>query len=406
MCGTEAVTLEDATKLAELLRKTQIVPASEKDGHSPAGLRFFYSLDGFRSNLAGSSAGEMVMLLSMTRSLECAQIVDRVYGVLGMLPDRYRDNITVDYTCGTTSHPEALFTQVGKLMLEERGALNRFVLLWILSRPRMPHTPSWLPGYMYGLDGRALVMGRAGLPQDTTSSYCQSHILTSLSASFESFAHPDNIKIRGMLVDEVIEVVHQDWQSSYRNGKEEDDMKLRVQHASEFLKIEARCAALAAKVGIVPHSTSTTYCRTLVADREFSNIPGPRPYNIDNICEDYRDAIKYLYLTQDGAGKQVLHPNRLGILRFLYSLSNRWRGGRSFFTTAGGKIGIGGFDSELRAGDNICIFFGAEQLFNLRKTEQGGVYSMVGDAYVYGLMDCEAFDMKDPSRHAQTFEIC
>ena len=60
----------------------------------------------------------------------------------------------------------------------------------------------------------------------------------------------------------------------------------------------------------------------------------------------------------------------------------------------------------LQRGDRICIFFGAHQLFILRDTATHGVHKMVGDAYVHGLMDCEAFELKNADLYGQTFEIC
>jgi hypothetical protein len=63
-------------------------------------------------------------------------------------------------------------------------------------------------------------------------------------------------------------------------------------------------------------------------------------------------------------------------------------------------------NDALRKGDRICIFFGAHELFVLRDTATPGLFTMEGDAYVAGLMDCEAFALMDPDVHGRTFEIC
>ncbi|GKT45804.1 uncharacterized protein ColSpa_05985 [Colletotrichum spaethianum] len=44
---------------------------------------------------------------------------------------------------------------------------------------------------------------------------------------------------------------------------------------------------------------------------------------------------------------------------------------------------------EARVGDMVCIFIGAELPFVIRPTLQG-MYEMIGDAYVSGIMDGEA----------------
>lgn len=228
MCGEATATLEDAAKLAHFWSDTQIVPASKKDGHRPAGLGLLIALIGFKSMLGGAHKPDLTLLMRIARGLECKQIVDHIYGLLGMLPDRLRDKIDVDYSPRNVCQPQRLFTHVGKLILEERGSGDRFGLFREMSRPRMCHTPSWLPGYMYRADGQALDMERAGLPKDATPPYYEAQILTSLSAPSEFFMHPDNIKVRGMTVDQIVDIVHLDWEWPYMNSDNEDDRDLRV----------------------------------------------------------------------------------------------------------------------------------------------------------------------------------
>ena len=371
--------------------------ASKRYHKAPPGVDFLGSTAAAKS-MASDEVGLPVYLYT-TRSLECREIVDRIYGTLGMLPETTKRQIRVDYSEKNRRQPSKLFTHVGKLALEETSPLNRFMLFMFMSKPRMEETPSWLPGYMFPIEGQAIFMERAGLPKDSDSPFYDAQISTSLSPHPVSLRHPDNIKVGGMLIDEVADVVHLDWEWSYHD--DEDNMNVRVQDANKFLDIEAWCAALTEKLGISP--SSTTYCRTLVANRD---IEKPGPYDIDEICEDYQEALSYFRVRQGGVEQLGLRPNRPRLHRYVSSMSEKWRSGRSFFTTTDMRIGIGGFRSELRTGDHVCIFFGAHQLFVLRDTSVHGLYTMVGDAYVHGLMDCEAFDLKDPQVHGQTFEIC
>ncbi|KAF2143986.1 uncharacterized protein K452DRAFT_306631 [Aplosporella prunicola CBS 121167] len=60
---------------------------------------------------------------------------------------------------------------------------------------------------------------------------------------------------------------------------------------------------------------------------------------------------------------------------------------RTFFTMSNGSFGLG--PKEAREGDSVCIILGAQVPFVLRKSEQG-TYRIVGECYVYGIMDGEA----------------
>ncbi|OCL05183.1 hypothetical protein AOQ84DRAFT_299424, partial [Glonium stellatum] len=55
-------------------------------------------------------------------------------------------------------------------------------------------------------------------------------------------------------------------------------------------------------------------------------------------------------------------------------------------------------------GDVVCILFGADVPFILRKTETG--YRLVGESYVHGIMYGEAIKMfEDGELGRQTFNI-
>lgn len=341
----------------------------------------------------------LVLLFNVTRSLQCRNIVDRVYGTLGMLHPRTRERITVDYSQENLEHPAKLFTQVGKLMLEENGPINRFTLFWFMSKPHMLGTPSWLPGYMYPIEGQALCMERAGWPKDPTSPYYEPRISTSLSIPAVSLKHPDNIQIDGMFIDQVADVVHLDWEWSYY-GSSDEDVSLAAQNATDFLCIEAQCACLAGGAGLAP--SSIVYCQILVANRDIQELEA---YNTEEICQDHQEALSYFHARQTGVDEQGLRPNKPRLYRYVSSISEKWKSGRSFFTTKSGRVGIGGFDSTLAAGDHVVVLFGAHQLFLLRDAPADGLQLMIGDAFIPGLMDCEVFNDVD-KLHRQTLEIC
>jgi hypothetical protein len=217
--------------------------------------------------------------------LSCRETVDHVYGILGVLHESIRSQIPVDYSAENRENSAKLFTHVAKLMLEDVGPVNRFAIFWFMSSQSLPGSPSWLPGYMYPPDGTALFMERAGLPKDPASAYYEARIASSLSTQpVPRLLHPDNIQVGGMVVDEVVDVVHLHWKWSYYNSSEEDEVSIHVENASRFLHLEQACSRLA-RSSQHP-APSIIYCKTLVANRD---IQGLEPYSTNEIFDDYNE---------------------------------------------------------------------------------------------------------------------
>ncbi|CEF76475.1 hypothetical protein FGSG_13424 [Fusarium graminearum PH-1] len=88
---------------------------------------------------------------------------------------------------------------------------------------------------------------------------------------------------------------------------------------------------------------------------------------------------------------------------------------RRFFVSKNGYIGLAPPDTQV--GDMICVFAGGKIPFIIRNLEKGkepsndtGEFelecSLVGDAYVHGLMDGEAVQMIDEkAKEFQTFKL-
>lgn len=69
---------------------------------------------------------------------------------------------------------------------------------------------------------------------------------------------------------------------------------------------------------------------------------------------------------------------------------------RRFFSTIGGRIGLGPMSIQL--GDSICIPFQSRLPFIMRKNPSNGRYKLLGDCYCFGLMQGEVHEMKDAKR--------
>lgn len=66
-------------------------------------------------------------------------------------------------------------------------------------------------------------------------------------------------------------------------------------------------------------------------------------------------------------------------------------------------MGLGDF---VKPGDAVCILFGGQATFLLREAESG-MYEMIEDCYINGLMDGEAMKEYEEGKHVKTtFRIC
>ena len=66
--------------------------------------------------------------------------------------------------------------------------------------------------------------------------------------------------------------------------------------------------------------------------------------------------------------------------------------GRKFFITKAGRMGLG--PAEMRPGDVVCVLFGSPTPFLLRRTTVVEEFKFVGECYVNGLMNGEAFEVR------------
>jgi hypothetical protein len=199
-----------------------------------------------------------MVLLLLAREKLCAEPVDRVYGLLGLMDRRARQALPVDYSAENRGNPWPLFTKLGKFVLDTDG----FELFELLSSREVPEgAPSWLPNLLGPAENLALTFGGAGIPRDGYESlYYQPAIATYLER--------DEIDVRGLRLDRVDSVVELQWRWSYFDGTAGG----HKESGAKFLAIEGQCLELLRRVDSefkqekVAEIMPIGYCRALVGN--------------------------------------------------------------------------------------------------------------------------------------------
>ncbi|KAH7410571.1 heterokaryon incompatibility protein-domain-containing protein [Cadophora sp. MPI-SDFR-AT-0126] len=140
-------------------------------------------------------------------------------------------------------------------------------------------------------------------------------------------------------------------------------------------------------------------------------------FNIRKVAQNYAKAFRYWVwpithpLGIDNS-LRLLHPPGLGLTKTFDSHTMRYlaticTGPKVVpFVTRHGYVGLGpGYGQEhTRPGDLICIFYGARVPFVLRPRPDGQTgYILVGEAFVYGIMDGEIMTMDHQTMKFQVF---
>lgn len=77
--------------------------------------------------------------------------------------------------------------------------------------------------------------------------------------------------------------------------------------------------------------------------------------------------------------------------------------GRAMFVTSKGYIGLAPWNAQ--GGDVVSVLFGGITPFLLRKTAGKELYTLVGEAYVYGIMGGESFSGEMGHPRLKSFDI-
>ncbi|CAO2656553.1 Nn.00g053560.m01.CDS01 [Neocucurbitaria sp. VM-36] len=344
---------------------------------------------------------------------ECLLPEDHVFGLLGLLDQRYLDTASMDLVLQSTSIPD-LYTRFSLFMLthgdeEPTGTLWDYIDL-AFSLEKNEDLPSWVPdlhqvpsSYLHGYTS----VQNYNLRNDDASKYqASSRKITAPRRG----SLPYQLVLQGKLIDTVT-VVYPEI-PEYKTPTSDLD---RVEHVIKATKWEQMIAALVLEVeqGNIEGAISLdTYWRTLTGNRPKVH-GGPATGDwYQHFRTTYADALKFFGDTNAterlAAGvplgelgdMDIIFQIGLGTLAYDFYQTLMSLAGRQLFRTKEGKLGF--TKRGVQAGDVVCVFNGSPIVHVLRGVSdvdsEKPIWRFVGDAYVHGLMNGEADGMDIEAR--------
>ncbi|KAK3690549.1 heterokaryon incompatibility protein-domain-containing protein, partial [Podospora appendiculata] len=280
--------------------------------------------------------------------MKCQDPRDYVYGVLGLLPARFRDRISLNYDIA-----------VGKVYLDfVRAHIEHLQRLEMLTQSylhgRSIDTPSWVPDFSALLSIRRQVSGQ---------------LAAEFSCSWVRFDEdqPSILETDGVQCAVVT--------SLSQPVPEFDDVKDRLKHTIRALEPDH---SVMSGIYIIGEPFSVAYARTLCGNDLDERWPHYGFPTLERwLCQASSNALFGQSATaldgQDDTRLEKFERQYLSLLE-----------GRSYMSTKEGYIGFA--PKGATAGDVFCVLLGCDYPMLLRQ-QPNGSFVVVGECYVYGLND-------------------
>lgn len=305
---------------------------------------------------------------------------DKIYGMLGLASKAEETLISADYS----SPVEEVFKHFAMITIKRTGRLD---ILSYVSRDRnIAGLPSYVPDFTVAYDD--LTVSRLFYR------YEMLHLYSPAGKSKAKWkpAGPNSVTVQGLIFDEVVETG-----PHFRRSSDSLVPQLKKVMRTIDALGEEPTEHSPDKRPRMPAQAAKTAWQTLVA--------GIAPKLADG--SDIRANNESDYKAYLVARDELIGDDKEQTEEEMNDVDWLWRrirtavvGGRTFITTKKGFIGLAPGHTE--KGDQISVLAGGRVPYILRKEQTpppegsvGPVYSFVGDSYVHGIMDGEAFGLLD-----------
>ena len=345
---------EDFQGFRDGLEKARIRTVARVNRHNPA-------------HLPNQRISTLDQVIAGSR-FRCLKPQDRVYALLGLLNSDIRDKTVVDYEKSI----EEVYTDFAEALIETSHSLE------VLTGAGIARGPSSWPSWVQDLGDWNL----DGSKQPKSLRYSKYSASCLTRPNFSKNRKMNELIIRGMAVDSILETVVIERENIVK------DATHHITGAKGFHKWEENFEVY--PTGCDPVHA---WIKTITADIDGNGVNSERQSN--EILEEF--VIKNRFNDSSGEEKMIMVPVELekykewmlGAFRFASAVvaASLYR---TFFITKSGYMGMG--PMPLEVGDTICVVLGCNVPLLLRKYEEH--YILVGECFVWGLMDGEAMRMK------------
>ncbi|RDW58773.1 hypothetical protein BP6252_13249 [Coleophoma cylindrospora] len=309
---------------------------------------------------------DLRVLIKDTSEKGATNLRDKVYALRGIMSDRLAQGMTVNYEYSV----ERVYIDWAKSLLRLRSDLR--ILSMIRQRERGKYVtlmPSWVPDWSQAMDcGGVLNRYYRFLPEKLFRANGVTQPRVVINAD-------NTIALSGVIVDEVVFV------SQIKN--------LLMNPESGTISISpSLLQSLGFSLGLGDQYAPSNeplwlaLFRTLTADRSAISPRINNTYRMKNFSQ---------IVTGASDGKAAADLERDALWGKLSCSLDSIIEGKVLLITKGGFLAF--TEDGCKIGDLICVFYGGEVPFILRK-DHDGLFSLHGEAYVHGVMDGEIFIRK------------
>ncbi|KAL5313089.1 hypothetical protein ACEPPN_019516 [Leptodophora sp. 'Broadleaf-Isolate-01'] len=241
----------------------------------------------------------------------------------------------------------------------------------LAGKPRLPGIPTWCSDLSISL--REILPFDVYLMAGCLEADTKNHTSEATLRTFPDKERIETVGFRADIVDRIIPPG-----GPFRSGPIRD----RAASRHTWLKCCLELAKTTRNKDISKDDIYLAHIYTVTANT-VSRVPDGQA-----LKQAYEDVKAYQDSQIKGlAGDKLFTPpeDRLPLFTDATTQIYRACAGRAYFTTVGGRLGIG--PPEVKSGDVVVVVYGARPVFVLRERSESKAFDFVGDAFIHGLME-------------------
>lgn len=398
-CGSAEITLEQLVSVSGAMTRLLIYAIQPKTPHTETYLKSMntvFQMGSMKQARGNDELSAMTVRAYMGDIPTLAELMkfgdekkvsnphDCVYGLIGLATPEARERISIDYSDRSPTGWSKTYLQCAKVCIQEDPSLT--ILSLLSNRPKGLPLPSWCPNFN-AIQNRQLSLSER--PNAGTLKLVEPE--DGLPKAWVE-ENKDILYAPGCQIDLVKEIVRSTLVLEAHGSHPEESEQEGVRN----LAWERQCQSLSQQTLGATIETDLIYIKTLI---ENDAIPGKEDADLRGLL----DLLKHIWSEASWDVERTFPTVDFdAVFHFHGKLAHACKD-RMFFSTKGGRIGIG--PPETRPGDLVCILYGAKPLYLLRRGHDGKKpLQILGDAFVHGCMDLD--DMYEQVRSSyEVFEI-